>query len=74
MPKHLRLDEWPLPYPLSALFQYVFTGLCILAYGHTTLEHVWITAVEDGETWTRERKLMATRLNQNNVTVSRPLT
>lgn len=70
MPKHMRLDEWPFPYPLPALLQCFFTGLCILANGHTTLERVWITAVEDGEMWTQKKMLMTTRLNQNNVTVS----
>lgn len=70
MPKHMRLDEWPLPYPLSVLLQCIFTGLCILATGHTTLEHFLNIAIEDGEMWIREKMIITTRLNQNNFIVS----
>lgn len=70
MPEHMRLDNWPFPYPFSAFLHYIFTGICILAYGHTTLNEVWEVAYEDGERWQKRKDLMAARLNQTNVTVS----
>ncbi len=71
MPDHMRLDNWPVPYPLSTVLTSTFTALCMVSYGQKDLEDAWKLAVEDGKAWTERMDRLGSRISAVNIIVSR---